>query len=243
MRTITTMGIIRIRFYIFSDRSILNIPNEYSPNRLYNHNCPHRPAMNTFYVNSSTQESTIAIFAGNTVLAEKRWPAEQNESEKLQPEVDRLLKKNKLTADDIERLIVCVGPGGFTSTRVGVSAINAWAFARNIPVSQVSVFDLYEKPETIILISANQHEGWVKFREKDPKFLIKEAFVWPKNFKFTGIVNEVWKNFLEELGGKYISMSEQLPDISNLSFAKQIVLPWYYKDANITWSSRIHGNR
>ena len=178
------------------------------------------------------------VFDDEIVLSEKCWPSEHNEAEKLQPEVDKLLKQNELTVDDIEKLIVCVGPGGFTSTRVGVSAVNAWAFAKNIPVAKVTVFDLFEKPETLIIISANPQEGWVKVPGKNPEFITKENFNWPKSFKFTGIVDDDWKNFLKDRDGKFISMTEQLPGVLKLEFSKQIVLPWYYKDPKITLSKK-----
>ena len=94
-----------------------------------------------------------------------------DEAEKLQPSVDDLLKRNHLSPEQIDQLAICVGPGGFTSARIGVSAVNAWAFAKKILIAQVTVFDLYREEKSITFICANTSEAWVKFTDKDPIFL------------------------------------------------------------------------
>lgn len=200
--------------------------------------------MKSFYINTATRQSGIAIYDGNKVLAKDSWLAEQNESEKLQPAVEKLLKENNLTPDDIDRLICCIGPGGFTSTRVGVSAVNAWAFAKNIPVAEVTVFDLYPGEKSIIVVSANSNEGWVKFPGKKPEFVIKEDLKLPAEFSFTGILNDEWREYLNSRGGEEPSADEKLPPHivgETESFKNKVVLPWYYKDPNITWSDKIIG--
>ena len=55
----------------------------------------------------------------------------------LMPLVDELLEKNGLSACDIDVFAVDIGPGSFTGVRIGVSAVNAMAFAsgkRIVPV-------------------------------------------------------------------------------------------------------------
>jgi tRNA threonylcarbamoyl adenosine modification protein YeaZ len=197
--------------------------------------------MKTFYINTVTLHTTIALFEGNQVVAEKRWKSELNEADTLNPEVDALLKSQHLQNEDIQRLVVCVGPGGFTSSRVGVSAVNAWSFVKNTPVATVSVFDLYDEKEMVIVLSTNSQEAWVRFPGKDPQFISREQFKSDSSFIFGGILQPEWKKHLEDLGGTYKKVEEQLPDIRPLEFRQEIVKPWYYKDANITWSSRVHG--
>lgn len=199
--------------------------------------------MLTIYINTATQHTTIALYEDNKAIAEKRWPSQQDEAEKLQPAVDELLRSNNLSADDIQRLIVCVGPGGFTSVRIGVSAINAWSFAKGIPVAAASIFDLYESPDSIVVISANSNEAWLKFPGKDPQWIHQEHLKLSSNFSYTGIVNDAWKKILDDLGGSFADLPEALPKIDALVFEQQIVRPWYYKDPNITWSEKNTGKK
>jgi|CXWL01.1.fsa_nt_gi hypothetical protein len=196
--------------------------------------------MKTLYINTVTPQTTIALYEEEQVLTEHRWPSEQNEAEKLQPGVQKLLNDQNLSIDDISRLVVCIGPGGFTSARIGVSAVNAWAFAKNIPVAQITVFDLYQHPETIIIVSSNSHEGWVKLPHQEPAYLRLEDFKPPPQFSFAGLLHEGWRQHLEKHGGTCIELPELLAKLNQLEFQPGIVKPWYYKDANITWSKK-HG--
>jgi len=194
--------------------------------------------MNTVYINTSTRLTTIALFDSDTVIAQESWEAKQNEAEKLQPAVDALLTDQKLSPSDVERLVACVGPGGFTSTRVGISAVNAWVFANDIPVAQVTVFDLYPNPDAFIFVTANPKEGWLQKPGEDPQWVTRDGLKLPASFSYTGILDEDWKTYLDERGGTLLELKEQLPDISQLEFSKELVKPWYYKDPHITWSDK-----
>ncbi len=58
----------------------------------------------------------------------------------LMPLVDKLLSENGFDAADMDLFAADIGPGSFTGVRIGVSAINAMAFAadkRIVPVSSL----------------------------------------------------------------------------------------------------------
>ncbi|MDP2691312.1 MAG: tRNA (adenosine(37)-N6)-threonylcarbamoyltransferase complex dimerization subunit type 1 TsaB [Candidatus Gracilibacteria bacterium] len=194
--------------------------------------------MKTFYINTSTLHTTIALFENDQLKAEKRWKAEHNEAELLQPAVEKLLGEQNLKPDEINQLVVCVGPGGFTSCRVGVSAVNAWSFSKGIPVASVSVFDLYPGFDGILVVSANTNEAWVRMPGENPKFVNREGLKLPSSFSFGGIVNEEWKTYFDEHGGSFAELEEQLPSVNQLPVTNKPVTPWYYKDPNITWSEK-----
>ncbi|MDF2379014.1 MAG: tRNA (adenosine(37)-N6)-threonylcarbamoyltransferase complex dimerization subunit type 1 TsaB [Candidatus Gracilibacteria bacterium] len=193
--------------------------------------------MKTIYISTATTETTIALFKEDHVKDEQRWPAENRESEKLLPAVSSMLEKNDLEPSQIDRLVVCTGPGGFTSVRIGVSATNAWAQSMNIPVACVSVFDSYPNDKTIV-IAANSKEAWIKEPGKEPLFTHADDFSSTDSFYFTGIVNEQWMDLLQKNRGAYSEEKEQLPDLGKLDFENEIVEPWYYKAPNITWSKK-----
>lgn len=199
--------------------------------------------MFSLYLNTVTPHTTIALFKGSEVVTEKRWKSQLNEAETLQPAVEELLESQQLRPEDIQQVIVCVGPGGFTSSRIGVSAANAWSLAKRIPISEVSVFDLYEARGVVLVLSANANEAWIKMPGKDPQFLSVDQLQLPTSFQFGGIVQDAWKEALMKLGGTFLNLEERLPNLENLHFEHKIVKPWYYKDANITWSTRVHGKK
>ncbi len=98
-------------------------------------------------INTASQkqerESAIALLYFNdfsadtssrTVLGEESWHSNRNESERVLPGLDRLLKEQKKSWDDVEGVFVVRGPGSYTSLRVGITIANAIAWVRKIPL-------------------------------------------------------------------------------------------------------------
>ena len=52
--------------------------------------------------------------------------------------IDAFLKERKLTKADVEGIMVVIGAGSFTSTRIAAVAANAFAYARQIPVLAIA---------------------------------------------------------------------------------------------------------
>lgn len=68
------------------------------------------------------------------VIGKKIWRARTHQSEELLPVIEKLLKQNKIKTENLGLIVVDVGPGSFTGTRVGVATANALAFGLDIPV-------------------------------------------------------------------------------------------------------------
>jgi tRNA threonylcarbamoyladenosine biosynthesis protein TsaB len=65
-------------------------------------------------------------------------------SEATLPTIDKLLEKNKLKIQDVEKVEVNRGPGSFTGLRVGVAIANALSFLLKIPINKKQVGELEE---------------------------------------------------------------------------------------------------
>lgn len=69
---------------------------------------------------------------GSTILEEERKiPSGQNVLELI----EKALKKEKLTLNDIDSIEVNTGPGSFTGLRVGAAIANALSFSGNVSVN------------------------------------------------------------------------------------------------------------
>lgn len=68
------------------------------------------------------------------VLKEFSTEVAFNENYKTNEFLQKFLKKSKVKPKDLNRVVVCSGPGSFTGIRVGVSLAQALGFALHIPV-------------------------------------------------------------------------------------------------------------
>lgn len=76
----------------------------------------------------------IRILDNKKVIAQKKASAKYAQAEKLLPLVGKVLKKNKLSFNDIKEIKVNNKGGSFTSLRIGVVTANAIGYALGIPV-------------------------------------------------------------------------------------------------------------
>ncbi|MFP4187196.1 MAG: tRNA (adenosine(37)-N6)-threonylcarbamoyltransferase complex dimerization subunit type 1 TsaB [Acholeplasmataceae bacterium] len=64
--------------------------------------------------------------------------AKRDHAKYLVDRIDQLLKRNRVTIDDVEAIIVGVGPGSYTGIRVAVMVAKMLAYAKDIPLYGVS---------------------------------------------------------------------------------------------------------
>lgn len=75
----------------------------------------------------------MALFNGATILDSSSITKAQASSLIL-PTLDELLKRNKITLNELSFLAVNQGPGPFTTLRVVIASINGISFANQIPL-------------------------------------------------------------------------------------------------------------
>ena len=83
---------------------------------------------------AAERKSAIALIEMGKVLGEESWYSNRNESERILPGLDRLLKENGKSWDDVGGVFVVKGPGSYTSLRVGITIANTIAWVRKIPM-------------------------------------------------------------------------------------------------------------
>ena len=92
-------------------------------------------------VDTSTQWTGLALYDGSQVFGEIGWPTHSHHTVELAPAVDRLLKQGGFHAAQIECLGVALGPGSFTSLRIGLALVKGMALALHIPVVGIPTLD------------------------------------------------------------------------------------------------------
>lgn len=202
--------------------------------------------MKKLAINTALKITSIAIIDGEKVVAEKSWLSENDEAERLMPEINELLKSKKVKYEDLKGIIVIRGPGSFTGLRVGIAAANMMSYMLSIPISSIDTFaflweinaTLNEKKENSALtLFAGKKELYIQLKKgaepllkslEDSKEFLKKAKV---KTIFGSIVGEQEKE-LKNL--KFIkskkSFGETIAEIPSKDFKKEkIIKPLYIK--------------
>ena len=85
-------------------------------------------------VDTSTRWISIALFDGDQILAEETWRTRDHHSVELSPAINSMLNRAGSGLDKLAALGVALGPGSFTSLRIGLAVVKGIALARRLPV-------------------------------------------------------------------------------------------------------------
>jgi tRNA threonylcarbamoyladenosine biosynthesis protein TsaB len=126
-------------------------------------------------VDTSTAQVGLAIYDGTQVISEYAWRSSQRHTVELAPAISELLTRCGLTMENVRGLGVALGPGSFTSLRVGLSLVKGLALARGLPLVGIPTLDILaaaqpsSKLPLIALIQAGRGRlaaGWYKNSRK-----------------------------------------------------------------------------
>ncbi len=85
---------------------------------------------------SNREEAKLGLLSENQAFWHK-FRVEYDFSQKLPIEIEKFLKKRKITLKTLKKLAISAGPGPFSHIRTAVASANALALALNIPILPV----------------------------------------------------------------------------------------------------------
>ncbi len=97
--------------------------------------------MNYLAIETSTKHFSLAVARGGKVVTERNVLKDKILSSSIVPEIERALKKAKVPLAKIDGFIVGLGPGSFTSLRVGLSTVKALSLATGKPIIGIPSLD------------------------------------------------------------------------------------------------------
>lgn len=80
-------------------------------------------------IESATQSLSVALLRGSDLVAERAAPPGPHHAERLLPLIEELLAAAGCREAEVEAFGVSIGPGSFTSLRVGLATVKGLAFA------------------------------------------------------------------------------------------------------------------
>jgi tRNA threonylcarbamoyladenosine biosynthesis protein TsaB len=93
-------------------------------------------------IDTSTTHMGLALYDGAQVLGEYAWRSGQRHTVELAPAVADLLTRCAVTMDNVKVIGVALGPGSFTSLRVGLALVKGLALSRNISLIGIPTLDI-----------------------------------------------------------------------------------------------------
>jgi len=93
-------------------------------------------------VDTSTAQIGLALYDGYQVSGELYWRSQAHHTQELAPAIDELLRHAGVKMDAVQALGVALGPGSFTSLRVGLALVKGLALARHLPLVGIPTLDV-----------------------------------------------------------------------------------------------------
>src|SRR3990172_8573373 len=93
-------------------------------------------------VDTSTAQVGLALYDGAQVRSEMTWTTRQHHTTELAPALAGLLARSGNSMEMVSALGIALGPGSFTSLRVGLSFVKGLALALALPVIGIPTLDI-----------------------------------------------------------------------------------------------------
>jgi len=121
-------------------------------------------------------------------------------SQQLLPSLDALLKEREVRIQDLEGIVVILGPGSFTGLRIGLSLAKSLAFTLGIPLIGIPTFDVWTASVSIRgiicpLLKAYGNKFYAAFYEKEEKKILRKS-----EYLFFS-----WERIKQKIGEKFPS--------------------------------------
>lgn len=97
--------------------------------------------MKLLAVEASTKKFSLAVGSGEKILRRRDVVLKRVLSSSIIPAIQTILGAADLPLAKLDGLVVGLGPGSFTSLRVGLSTVKALAYAADLPVVGISSLD------------------------------------------------------------------------------------------------------
>jgi len=132
-------------------------------------------------LDTSTSWISLALFDGTYVRYEKTWESQHHHTVELAPAIEQLFDQTGSNRSDLTGLAVAVGPGSFTSLRIGLALAKGMSLALNIPVVGVPSLDviaaaqpLDERPLLAVLQAGRRRLAYVTYQVQGDAWIAQD---------------------------------------------------------------------
>ncbi|MEA3475978.1 MAG: tRNA (adenosine(37)-N6)-threonylcarbamoyltransferase complex dimerization subunit type 1 TsaB [Candidatus Cloacimonadota bacterium] len=94
--------------------------------------------MKILALDTSTTFASIAISSDKTIIAEYSIKSHKTHSKTLLPNIDKMLNETGIHINEINAVVLAIGPGSFTGLRIGLSTAKGICYGQKIPLIAIS---------------------------------------------------------------------------------------------------------
>ncbi len=100
-------------------------------------------------LDTSTQSIGIALYDDPVIIGEMTWRTASHHTVELAPALVDLMRRCAVKPSELGAVAVALGPGSFTSLRIGLSLAKGLALAQNIPIIGIPTFEYLVAPQPL----------------------------------------------------------------------------------------------
>ena len=97
--------------------------------------------MLTFAITTTTKLAGISLHRNNRMLGEIRIEVSKTHSTTILDQIDSLFTWTGEKLEDVENVLVSIGPGSFTGVRIAISVVKGMFYGKNVNFYQVNELD------------------------------------------------------------------------------------------------------
>ncbi len=119
--------------------------------------------MYSILIDTSDKYLSVGLASDGKIVDSISYECWQRQSEFLIQDLDKLLKNNNVTRNDIEAVCASKGPGSYTGIRIALTVAKVMAFAINCPLYLTSSLEVLKDFSTpsICVVNARSKRSYV----------------------------------------------------------------------------------
>ena len=93
------------------------------------------------FLDTSTEKLRVSLLDNNKEIYNKEITTNNDHSSFLVPCINEAFKENNIDFKNLNRIIVAIGPGSFTGTRISITVAKTYGYSFNIPTFGISTLE------------------------------------------------------------------------------------------------------
>ena len=98
--------------------------------------------MYTLFIDTHYKDILLVLYKDNECLDKIELTDFKSTSVETMPHLIELLDQNNIKPNDLDKVAVCIGPGSFTGTRIGVTIAKTISYSIKKPIVSITSIDL-----------------------------------------------------------------------------------------------------